>query len=173
LDLPGGYVNLLGEIKRRIQTERLRTVMAANASMVLLYWDIGQLILERQEEEGWGAKVIDRLSSDLRGAFPDMQGLSPRNLKYMRAFATAWPDLGFVQRVVAQIPWRSNIALLDKLDDSAVRQWYAYKTIEQGWSQPVLCFQIEARLHERQGKAVTNFSATLPSAESDMAACRP
>ena len=168
--LPRSYAVVLGEIKERIRTARLRMVMAANASMVLLYWDIGRLILDRQEEEGWGAKVIDRLSSDLRGAFPDMQGLSPRNLKYMRAFATAWPDLGFVQRVVAQIPWRSNIALLDKLDDSAVRQWYAYKTIEQGWSQPVLCFQIEARLHERQGKAVTNFGATLPPAESDMAA---
>jgi predicted nuclease of restriction endonuclease-like (RecB) superfamily len=168
--LPRSYAVLLSEIKERIRTARLRMVMAANASMVLLYWDIGRLILDRQEEEGWGAKVIDRLSSDLRGAFPDMQGLSPRNLKYMRAFATAWPDLEFVQRVVAQIPWRSNIALLDKLDDSAVRQWYAYKTIEQGWSQPVLCFQIEARLHERQGKAVTNFGATLPPAESDMAA---
>lgn len=167
---PRSYAVLLSEIKERIRTARLRMVMAANASMVLLYWDIGRLILDRQEEEGWGAKVIDRLSSDLRGAFPDMQGLSPRNLKYMRAFATAWPDLEFVQRVVAQIPWRSNIALLDKLDDSAVRQWYAYKTIEQGWSQPVLCFQIEARLHERQGKAVTNFGATLPPAESDMAA---
>lgn len=65
--------------------------MAANASMVLLYWDIGQLILNRQKEEGWGAKVIDRLSADLREAFPEMHGLSPRNLKYMRAFALAWP----------------------------------------------------------------------------------
>ena len=170
LELPGGYDDLLGEIKRRIQTERLRTVMAANSAMVLLYWDIGRLILERQEREGWGAKVIDRLAADLHAAYPDMSGLSPRNLKYMRSFAAAWPDLEFVQRVVAQIPWRSNIALLDKLDDSAVRRWYAHKTIEQGWSQPVLCFQIEARLHEREGKAVTNFSATLPPAESDMAA---
>jgi predicted nuclease of restriction endonuclease-like (RecB) superfamily len=168
--LPGGYADLLSEIKRRIQIERLRTVMAANSAMVLLYWDIGRLILERQEQEGWGAKVIDRLSADLRETYPEMNGLSPRNLKYMRSFAVAWPDLEFVQRVVAQIPWRSNIALLDKLDDSAVRQWYAYKTIAQGWSQPVLCFQIEARLHERQGKSVTNFSATLPPAESDMAA---
>ena len=170
LELPSGYTDLLGEIKQLIQTGRLRTVMAANAAMITLYRDIGSHILERQEREGWGAKVIDRLSFDLRETYPDMRGLSPRNLKYMRAFAATWPDLEFVQRVVAQIPWKSNIALLEKLDDTAVRQWYAQKTIEHGWSQPVLCFQIETGLHIRQGKAVTNFSAALPPAESDMAA---
>jgi hypothetical protein len=113
--LPNGYGDLLSEIKRRIGNERLRTVMAANSAMVMLYWDIGGLILERQEREGWGAMIIDRLSADLRKDYPDMSGLSPRNLKYMRAFAAAWPDRSIVQRVVAQIPWRSNLALLEKL----------------------------------------------------------
>ncbi|MBI4322553.1 MAG: DUF1016 domain-containing protein [Chloroflexi bacterium] len=168
--LPTGYANLLGEIKQRIRTERLRTVMAANTAMVMLYWDIGGLILQRQDREGWGAKVIDRLSADLRDAFPDMRGLSPRNLKYMRAFAAAWPDPSIVQRVIAQIPWRTNIALLDKLGDSATRLWYAERAIEHGWSQPVLALQIKSRLYERQGKAVTNFRVTMPPAESDMAA---
>lgn len=168
--LPDGYAAVLAEIKQRIQAERLRVVMAANSAMVILYWDIGRLILDRQEREGWGAKVIDRLSADLREAFPDMSGLSPRNLKYMRAFASAWPDSAIVQRVVAQIPWRTNIALLDKLGDSNIRLWYAEKAIEYGWSQPVLCFQIETRLHERQGKATNNFALTLPPADSDMAA---
>jgi len=107
--------------------------------------------------------------ADLREAFPDMRGLSSRSLKYMRAFAAAWPDPAIVQRAAAQLPWRSNIALLDKLDNSSTRLWYAEKAIEHGWSQPILCLQIEARLHERQGKAVTNFAATLPPAESDMA----
>jgi predicted nuclease of restriction endonuclease-like (RecB) superfamily len=170
MGLPESYAAVLNEIKRRIQAERLRTVMAANSAMVMLYWDIGRLILDRQEREGWGARVIDRLSADLREAYPDMSGLSPRNLKYMRAFAAAWPDPSIVQRVVAQIPWRSNLALLDKLDDSAVRQWYAEKAIEQGWSQPVLCLQIDSNLHARQGKAVSNFVLTLPPADSDMAA---
>ena len=170
LGLPGSYVEVLGEIKRRIQAERLRVVMAANSAMIILYWDIGRLILERQEHEGWGAKVIDRLSVDLREAYPDMSGLSSRNLKYMRAFAAAWPDPSIVQRVVAQIPWRSNIAILDKLDDPTIRYWYAEKTIEHGWSQPVLCFQIESQLHSRQGRAVTNFATTLPPDDSDMAA---
>jgi predicted nuclease of restriction endonuclease-like (RecB) superfamily len=168
--LPVSYASILGEIKQRIQAERLRVVMAANSAMIILYWDIGRLILERQERESWGAKVIDRLSADLREAYPDMGGLSSRNLKYMRAFAAAWPDSSIVQRVVAQIPWRSNIALLDKLDDPTIRQWYAEKTIEHGWSQPVLCFQIESQLHFRQGRAITNFAATLPPADSDMAA---
>lgn len=168
--LPRGYAETLSEIKHRIQQERLRVVMSANSAMVLLYWDIGRMILERQEREGWGAKVIDRLASDLRADFPDMRGLSPRNLKYMRSFASTWTDKAIVQRVVAQIPWRQNIALLERLDDSSARLWYAEQSLRYGWSQPVLCFQIEARARERQGKAISNFKATLPPTDSDMAA---
>ena len=112
-DLPRGYAKTLGEIKQRIQQERLRVVLAANTAMVLLYWDIGRVILDRQEREGWGAKVIDRLAGDLREAFPDMKGFSPRNLKYMRAFAAAWPDGAIVQEALAQIPWYHHIALME------------------------------------------------------------
>ena len=104
ISLPEDYSDILSEIKRRIQSERLRIVMAANSAMVLLYWDIGRMILDRQDREGWGARVIDRLAADLREAFPDMKGLSPRNLKYMRAFAAAWTDETIVQEVLAQIP---------------------------------------------------------------------
>ncbi len=168
-DLPGNYTEALSEIKRRIQQERLRVVLAANSAMVLLYWDIGRMILKRQDQAGWGAKVIDRLSRDLRDDFPDMKGFSPRNLKYMRAFAAAWPDLEIVQRVVAQLPWRQNIALMERLGDKKTRLWYAEQTIRNGWSQPILCMQIDSRAHERQGKAITNFPATLPPSESDMA----
>jgi predicted nuclease of restriction endonuclease-like (RecB) superfamily len=167
--LPGGYAEVLNRIKLRIRQERLRTVLTANSAMILLYWDVGRMIIERQGREGWGAKVIDRLAGDLREDFSDMSGLSPRNLKYMRAFAAAWPDRAIVQRVIAQLPWRQNIALLERLGDAATRLWYAEQTIRNGWSQPVLCFQIERRAHERQGKAVSNFPATLPPAESDLA----
>jgi predicted nuclease of restriction endonuclease-like (RecB) superfamily len=169
MGLPENYEAVLGEIKRRIQKERLRVVMAANSAMVMLYWDIGRLILERQEHEGWGAKVIDRLSTDLREAFPDMQGLSPRNLKYMRAFATAWPERTIVQEVLAQIPWYHHIALLERCRGPEERLWYARQSALHGWSHNVLKIQIEAHLHARRGKAVTNFGATLPPAESDMA----
>jgi predicted nuclease of restriction endonuclease-like (RecB) superfamily len=114
--------------------------------------------------------VIDRLAADLRDAFPDMKGFSPRNLKYMRAFAAAWRDPAIVQRVVAQLPWRQNIALLERLDDEKTRTWYAEQTLKHGWSQPILCLQIDGRAHERHGKALTNFKGTLPPADSDMAA---
>ena len=87
--LPADYGTVLADLKHRIQQERIRIVLAANAGMVLLYWDVGRVILNRQSEAGWGAKVIDRLSQDLRQAFPDQRGFSPRNLKYMRAFAGA------------------------------------------------------------------------------------
>ena len=168
--LPDDYVAFFHEIKQRIQQERLKAIMAANAAMVLLYWDIGQSILERQNREGWGSQVIDRLSTDLRQAFPEMSGFSPRNLKYMRAFAVAWPDRAIVQGTLAQITWYHNLTLLEKLDDPTIRLWYVRYIIEYGWSRNILALQIASRRHERQGKALTNFQATLPPAESDMAA---
>ena len=169
-ELPADYADLLADLKQRIGGERLRMVLSANAAMVLLYWDVGRAILERQAREGWGAKVIDRLSNDLREAFPDMKGLSSRNFKYMRAFAGAWPDRAIVQGPLAQITWYHNIALIEKLGNPENRLWYARQIVEQGWSHSVLCLQIENGLHERQGKAVTNFRTTLPPADSDMAA---
>jgi len=111
-DLPDGYANLLTSLKKRIQREGLKAVLSANKALVMMYWDIGASILERQQTEGWGAKVIDRLSFDLKEAFPDMKGFSLRNLKYMRKFAESWKDRQLVQRTVALIPWRSNLALL-------------------------------------------------------------
>ena len=161
-NLPDGYLDVLSGIKDRIRQARIKTVLAANSAMILLYWDIGKLILERQEREGWGTKVIDRLSKDLKGAYPEMSGLSSRNIKYMRAFAAAWPEPKIVQRVVAQLPWRQNIALIERLDDQQTRLWYAERTIRNGWSREILCMQIDNRLHEREGKAVTNFSDSLP-----------
>ena len=121
-DLPDSYANLLASLKKRIQQERIKTVLSANCAMVMLYWDIGASILERQQTEGWGAKVIDRLSFDLKEAFPDMKGFSSRNLKYMRKFAESWRDRQLVQRTVALIPWRSNLALLDKLNYVIVKK---------------------------------------------------
>jgi predicted nuclease of restriction endonuclease-like (RecB) superfamily len=138
--------------------------------MVLLYWDIGRVILDRQEREGWGAKIIDRLSADLREAYPEMKGLSPRNLKYMRTFAAAWPDRAIVQAPLAQLPWYHQIALLEKLSSADQRLWYAGQSAKFGWSHNILALQIDGRAHERHGKAVTNFKATLPPEGSDLAA---
>lgn len=140
---PDSYDVVLGEIKARIGQERLRAVLSANAAMIRMYGDIGRLILDRQAREGWGAKVIDRLSADLREAYPDMRGLSPRNLKYMRAFAVAWADATIVQGPIAQIPWAHNIALLERISDPETRLWYARKSVEHGWSHPILRIQID------------------------------
>ena len=166
---PDGYTDWVLALKERIHTAQQRAALAVNQELVLLYWQIGQDILTRQSAEGWGAKVIDRLAHDLRNDFPDMKGFSPRNLKYMRAFAEAWPDSEFVQEVLAQLPWYHQIALLDKLPGPETRRWYATKAIEHGWSRNILVMQIESRLLERSGKAETNFTTKLPKAQSDLA----
>ncbi|MEL6353631.1 MAG: PDDEXK nuclease domain-containing protein [Cyanobacteria bacterium J06627_28] len=163
------YQSFLSDLKKRIQTAQSKAVRSVNRELVLLYWQIGSDILQRQETAGWGSKVIGKLSEDLRQAFPDMKGFSPRNLKYMRTFAESWPDQKFVQEVLAQIPWYHNITLLEKIKDHERLIWYVQKTVENGWSRNVLVHQIESRLWERQGKAVSNFAETLPSPQSDLA----
>lgn len=166
---PAGYADWLADLKGRIHTAQQRATLAVNRELVLLYWQIGRDILAQQASQGWGARVIERLAQDLRAAFPEMKGFSPRNLKYMRAFAEAWPDAEFVQEVLAQLPWYHQLALLDKLPDAESRRWYAAKAIEHNWSRNILAMQIETRLLERDGKAVTNFATSLPKPQSDLA----
>jgi predicted nuclease of restriction endonuclease-like (RecB) superfamily len=166
---PDSYGQFLAELKSRIQAAQLRASLAVNRELVVLYWQIGRDILDRQEREKWGAKVIDRLATDLRRSFPDLKGFSPRNLKYMRAFAEAWPEEPIVQAVLAQITWYHNVAILEKLTTSEDRIWYAKAAIQHGWSRNVLVLQIEAGRIHRQGRAVANFDRTLPSPQSDLA----
>lgn len=167
-EMSDGYLEFIENIKNQIQNQHLSIVLNANSGMLCLYWHIGKAILEKQQQEGWGTKVIDRMSKDLKEAFPDMSGFSARNIKYMRKFAECWTDFEFVQRVVAQIPWRTNISLMDKLDDLESRIWYANKVLENGWSKSVLELQIESHLLERTGKSVNNFPNALPPLDSDM-----
>jgi predicted nuclease of restriction endonuclease-like (RecB) superfamily len=157
-------------LKERIRTAQVRAAVSVNRELVLLYWNLGRRILATQEEQGWGAKVVQRLSADLSTAFPEMKGFSRTNLLYMRAFAEAWPDEEFVQQVVGQIPWRHQCVLLDKVKPPELRRWYLEQTLANGWSRNVLALQIQSRLHERQGGAVHNFAATLPPPPSDLAA---
>ena len=163
------YKALLADLKRRIQEAQVRAGLAVNRELVLLYWSIGREILIRQEREGWGAKVIDSLARDLHQSFPEMRGLSPRNLKYMRALAEAWPEESIVQQAAAQIPWFHNCTLLDKVKDPLERLWYTQQTITNGWSRNVLTLQIESGLYRRQGKAISNFEVALPKPQSDLA----
>src|SRR5207249_7523104 len=129
----------------------------------------GRDILERQSQLGWGSKVIDRLAADLRSAFPELRGFSPRNLKYIRAFADAWPEESIVQEPLAQLTWYHNITLLEKVKPAEERLWYARQAIASGWSRNVLVHQIESNLLGRQGRALTNFQRTLPVPQSELA----
>jgi predicted nuclease of restriction endonuclease-like (RecB) superfamily len=162
------YQELLIGLKQRIRTSQIRAALAVNRELILLYWQIGREILLRQSQQGWGAKVIDRLSQDLRAEFPELKGLSGRNLKYMRAFAEAYSEDEFVQQLVAQIPWGHNVVLLDRVKDDNARLWYAQQVMTNGWSRNILTLQIESQLYQRQGQAVTNFEATLPPDRSDL-----
>lgn len=167
--LPADYAVWLVELKARIHAAQQRATLAVNRELVALYWQIGRDILTRQSNEGWGAKVIERLALDLRNAFPDMKGFSRANLMYMRAFADAWPDASIVQQAVGQLPWGHNLVLLTKLKTAEQRLDYAQRAIEHGWSRNVLNIHIERRLLEREGQAVSNFALRLPAPASDLA----
>lgn len=167
--LPEGYPELLAQLRGRIRAARFQAALAVNRELVLLYWRLGADILARQKAEGWGAGVIDRLSRDLRRAFPNRQGFSRRNLTYMRDFAEAWPEGDFLQQVAAKLPWGHHQVLLDRLKGPLEREWYARAALQHGWSRSVLVHQLETRLFERQGQALTNFERTLPSPQSDLA----
>lgn len=194
--LAKNYTSVLAGLKEKIRSARLKAVQAVNREMLMVYWEIGNTILVQQRDEGWGAKVIDRLAADLKIEFPDFKGLSSRNLKYMRAFAEAYPQFIIVQQAVAQLqntdiqgsefvqvplaqlngqevpvfvqaelaqlPWYHHITLLDKVKDSEQRKFYIRKAIQNGWSRNILVHQIESGLHNRQGKAITNFNTTIP-----------
>ncbi|MGB8702214.1 MAG: PDDEXK nuclease domain-containing protein [Thermosynechococcaceae cyanobacterium] len=164
-----GYDAFLTDIKQRIRTAQVKAALAVNHELILLYWHIGQDILTRQQQQGWGAKVIDRLAKDLRHEFPQMKGFSRTNLLYMRAFAAAYPEEEFVHQLGGQIPWKHNCVLLDKVKDPQQRRWYMEKTIQNGWSRAVLEHQIESRLIDRIGTAITNFDRALPKPQSDLA----
>ena len=168
--IPVDYGATLKVIQQRVRQERARIVLAANAAVIQLYWDIGRMIVDRQHRAGWGAKVIDRLGRDLRKSFPDMQGFSSRNLQSMRSFAENFPDFAIVKQLVSQLPWGHVIRLMQRVKDPGAREWYMREAVHQGWSRSVLEIQLLGQAYERRGKAVTNFESSLPMAEGRRAA---
>lgn len=169
LALPEGYADWLAQLKGQIAQARQRASLAVNAELVQLYGRIGHDILQRQQTQGWGAKVIDRLARDLKDAFPDMRGWSSSNLKYMRFFAQHCPDGQFGQQPADQLPWFHIVTLLTQLDNASERKWYASQTVAHGWSRTTLALHIKNRRQQRQGGAVTNFVARLPAPDSALA----
>ena len=163
------YLALLSDLKARISNAQVRAAVAVNTELVVLYWQVGTALNEQVRAARWGAKILDQLARDLKLAFPDLGGFSPRNLRYMRQFAAAWPAPEFWQPVVARLSWSHHLILLEKLDSEDQRLWYAQAALEYGWSRNVLAMQIDTRLLERQGTAQTNFTRTLPAPQSDLA----
>jgi predicted nuclease of restriction endonuclease-like (RecB) superfamily len=169
INLPADYGDWLASLKQRIRSARQRALLAANDEQIRLYHDIGREILDRQSKQGWGAKVIDHLSADLRAAFPDMKGFSSRNLKYMKFFAQECPDFAIGQQCAAQLPWFHIVTLITKLSDDALRDWYAREALERSWPRDTLVIQIKNQLHLRQGSAVTNFEKRLAPPQAGLA----
>jgi len=177
--LDKSYLKFIDDLKNQIKTARIKAHLAVNRELILLYFNIGNSILKKQEKEGWGSKVIERVAKDLRGEFPDMTGLSPRNILYMKQFAEKYENL-IAQQPVAQlgqlpffnIPWGHNVVIMDQ--DFIYNQslWYADQTVENGWSRNVLMHQIKSNLYSRQTtlSKTHNFDLTLPNPQSDLAA---
>lgn len=166
---PEGYAEWLVSLKERIRSAQQRAVLAANSELITLYWQIGRDILERQKHQGWGAKVVGRLSEDLKREFPEQKGFSYRNLLFMRMLADICPAESIVKQAVSQLPWGHVIHLIQKVKIDTEREWYARATVEYGWSRAVLIHQIESGLYHRQGKAITNFDKQLPAPQSELA----
>ena len=185
------YTSLLHEIKQRIGEAQTRALLSVNAELIRLYWEIGQLIEQRQQAEGWGAGIIPKLAQDLHNELPEVKGFSKRNIGYMLQFAREYGtpaaeekstptfsdrdsqvaemnDLTILQQLVAKIPWGHNVLLLERVKDRSIRRWYMQQTLTQGWSRNILTLMIDSRLHERQGQSTNNFVTHLPAPQSDL-----
>lgn len=169
IKLSKGYIDLLDVIKNQIKKAQIKASLSVNRELIFLYWNIGKLVLERQENEGWGKSIVEHLSKDLGKEFPKRKGYSPRNLWDMRKFYNSYKEEPNLRQLVAEIPWGHNLVLLRKVKNINRRTWYIQKTIENGWSRNVLVNQIESNLYRRKGKAITNFRKTLPAQQSDLA----
>ena len=173
------YPHLLTDIRARIHQAQTRAAFAANAELIAMYWDIGRLIHERQQQEGWSAAVIPNLSRDIRNELPEIKGFSERNMGRMKAFYQAYAaQISILPQAVAKlpeatllqsVPWGYHAILLEKVKDQDTRLWYMRQTVQNGWSRDVLGLMLKSRLHERQGEAVSNFDRTRPDPLSDLA----
>ena len=157
--------NLCDEIDR----QRLKAVMQLNASTLQHYWWLGNDILKKQDAQGWGAKVIDMLSTDLMKRYGNDSGYSIRNLKYMRQFAVEYPDFPFVQVPLAQITWYHHISMFPKVKDNILRAFYITESALQGWSRDIMLMQIGDGYHKKVKSLPNNFADTLPPLKSDLA----
>ena len=181
------YASSLAELKTKIKTARIKMAVVANTQLLRVYWEIGYFISKQEQTEGWGAKIVELLSNDLKSEFPDIKGFSPRNLRYMRDFYSAYPEfyyssdsseesqtienesVSILQQAVAKLPWSHHLVILDKVKHKDARSFYIIESNRSNWGRNILALQIENRLYERQGKSLNNFEGTLPPAQADLA----
>ncbi len=164
------YFAFLAELKSRIKSAQIKAAISINRELIALYWELAEKIVEKQKNSQWGDGLLAQMSKDLQDEFPDMKGFSLRNLKYMRQWYQFWADGKAIgQQAVAQIPWGHNLLIVSKSRNHEEALFYVQKTIENNWSRAVLTHQIEGNLFGREGKAITNFSASLPTPQSDLA----
>jgi predicted nuclease of restriction endonuclease-like (RecB) superfamily len=163
------YASFLASIKTQIQTARIKAARVVNKELITLYWKIGEMVVKKQEELGWGKSVVEKLSKDIYAEFDNIQGFSPQNLWYMRQFYIEYAPYPNLQQLVGEIPWGHNILIIEKIKDLKERLWYAQQTIENGLSRHALENWIASKAYKRQGKAITNFSTRLPSPQSALA----
>lgn len=169
IDLPADYAELLESLKERVRGARTQAQRTVNALAIELYWSLGKDIIARQDRQGWGSGVINRLAADMRQAFPDMKGLSPRNFQYMTAMVRAWGEAANVPQAVAHLPWGHIRTILDKADTAEERNWYAAAAVQYGWSRNVLLNMMMNRSMERTGAAPSNFTRQLAAPDSELA----
>ena len=166
--LPGNYADVLADLKSKVGVTQLRAAASVNRELIGLYMEIGRQLAA--QDSTWGTKVVEQLARDLKAAFPEMAGFSRTNLFYMKQVYLAWKDAGeSVQQLAGLIPWWHHVIIVSKVPDPAVRAFYLRQAVENGWSRSILTVQIESGLHLRSGKALTNFTRTLPEPTSDLA----
>jgi len=172
------YNRLLTDIKQRIRQAQNKAILSANSEMISMYWDIGKMLVEKQQLEGWGAAVIPKLSTDIHNELPEIKGFSERNIGRMIAFYREYPDSRTIlpqpvaklpgQTMLAGIPWGHHCLLIEKVKDLPVRFWYMEQTAINGWSRDTLAAMIKNDQYSRQGTLVSNFHKTLDRPQSEM-----
>ncbi|GAA1377513.1 PDDEXK nuclease domain-containing protein [Streptomyces beijiangensis] len=160
-ELPAGFFDMVDDLKSIVRGAHVRAQLKVNTEMIRMYWEIGRTILQRQGEERWGSKVINRIATELRTEFPGQRGFGSRNLQYMQQMARTWPEQ-IAQQAVAQLPWGHIAVLLNCRKNRSELDFYARRAVQHGWSRSVLEHQIRNQLHEREGAAISNFAATVP-----------
>lgn len=165
------YLKFLDDVKKRIQTSRIRMASSANRELIQLYWWLGQQIVEKQEQLGWGKSVVEQLSKDLRKTFSGRSGFSVQNLWYMRQFYLEYRDDEKLQQLVGEIPWGQNLAIISKVKDREAKQYYLEATIAMRWSRNVLFDQIQSQAYERHylPEKQHNFQQALPEHMAEQA----